>query len=290
MVKGQLTLPMEEVKKSNAFIRSKLKLDDVVTARIFTSIIACIKPADRDFLNYSIPAQAILPEGSGGKEYTQIKNALKSITGHVVEMPLSDEPNSDFAVYPLFSGARYEKGVITAQVHPDLKPHFIGLAKLFTTYNRTDFLVLSTSYAQRMFEILCSYEKTFPSVAIPLKELHRMLNTTPSLEQDFAQFRRRILEPTQKEITQKTRLTYQWKTVKTGRAVTAVEFTFSEKKKEEKEKKAQLNKVEKMQKYMKPAIACAKETHPIFTEGKCPNEKLRTFKCRMCKDMGYFLN
>lgn len=289
MVKGQLTLPMEEVKKSNVFIRSKLKLDDVVTARIFTSIIACIKPTDKAFQNYSIPAQAILSDSSGGKEYAQVKNALKSITGYVVEMPLSEEPNPDFAVYPLFSGARYEKGIITAQVHPDLKPHFIGLAKLFTTYNRLDFLVLSTVYAQRLFEILCSYEKSFPSVVIPLEELHRMLNTTPSLGRDFAQFRRRILEPTQKEITLKTRLTYQWKTVKTGRAVSAVEFIFSEKKKEEKEKKVRINKVERMQKYMKPAIACAKETHSIFIEGKCPNEKPRTFKCRMCKDMGYFL-
>jgi len=291
MVKGQLMLPLEEVHKSNQFVRSKLKLDDVVTARIFTSIISCIKATDTDFMEYTIPVSKIFPfETSGGKRYALAKKSLKAITSHVVEIPHSDEENPDFDIYPLFSGATYKSGEITAQVHPKLKAHFIELASNFTSYNLLDYLVLSSTYAQRLFEILNSYAKSYPSVRIRLEELHRMLNTPDSLQNRFPDFRRRVLELSHREITEKTQLSYDWKAIKKGRSIAEIEFIFSKKEKEKREKDAQLKTLERRRKHMKPALACAKETHPRFQNGRCPVERPRTLKCRLCKEMFYFLN
>lgn len=290
MAMKQLTLPGELVKKSNEFVRSRLKLENATAGKIFTSIIACIRPEDKDFKDYEIPASALFrPEDKGGRSYALVRKALKSITGYVVEIDLSDEPEPDYVMYPLFTKASYKNGIVTAQVHPDLKPHFINLAGQFTQYNLLDYLVLSSIYSQRLFEILNSYEKTCPAKKLTLAELHFMLNTPDSLKQDFAQFRRRVLEPAHKEIIQKTRLEYEWKPIKNGRSIEAIQFIFSKKALEEKEKEEQQKRVMQQRKYIKPALDCAKLTKPDFVDGKCPKEKKKIYKCRLCKEMGYFL-
>lgn len=289
MATKQLTLPGELVKKSNEFVRSRLKLDSATAGKIFTSIIACIRSEDKDFKDYQIPASALFQPGDkGGRSYSLIRKALKTITSYVVEMDLSEGAEPDYVMYPLFAKALYKNGIITAQVHPDLKPHFINLAK-FTQYNLLDYLVLSSTYSQRLFEILNSYEKTCPAVNVSLDQLHFMLDTTESLKQDFAQFRRRVLEQAHKEITQKTRLKYEWIPIKQGRTVVSIHFIFSKKALEERKKEEQQKCSQQQRKYIKPALDCAKEMRQDFVEGKCPKEKKKTIKCRMCKSMGYFL-
>lgn len=290
MATKQLTLPGELVKKSNEFVRSRLKLESATAGKIFTSIIACIRPEDKDFKDYQIPASALFQPGDkGGRSYSLIRKALKTITSYVVEMDLSEGIEPDYVMYPLFAKALYKNGIITAQVHPDLKPHFINLAK-FTQYNLLDYLVLSSTYSQRLFEILNSYEKTCPAIKISLDQLHFMLDVTESLKQDFAQFRRRVLEQAHKEITQKTRLEYEWSPIKQGRTVVSIHFIFSKKALEERQKEEQQKRTQQQRKYIKLALDCAKEMRQDFVEGKCPKEKKKTIKCRLCKQLGYFLN
>lgn len=290
MATKQLTLPGELVKKSNEFVRSRLKLDSATAGKIFTSIIACIRPEDKDFKDYHIPASALFQPGDkGGRSYSLIRKALKTITSYVVEMDLSEGIEPDYVMYPLFAKALYKNGIITAQVHPDLKPHFINLAR-FTQYNLLDYLVLSSTYSQRLFEILNSYEKTCPAIKISLEQLHFMLDVTESLKQDFAQFRRRVLEQAHKEITQKTRLEYEWAPIKQGRTVVSIHFIFSKKVLEERKKEEQQKWSQQQRKYIKPALDCAKEMRQNFVEGKCPKEKKKTIKCRLCKQIRYLLN
>lgn len=295
-ISKQLTLPGLTVKKSNEFVRSKLRLDDAVMARIFTSVIACIRPDDKDFQNYSLPVDTIFnASDTGGSQYHLIRKAIKNITGYVVEMPLSDDENEpDFAFYPLFSKGEYKKGTITAQVHPDLKPHFINLAKNFTSYNLFDYLFLGSTYSQRLFEILNSYEKTHPSIEIPLDKLHFMLNTPESFQKRFPDFRRYVLERAHKEITKKTRLEYEWKPEKKGRSVDAVLFIFSkkviEKQKEVEKKKDHKKEIGKQKKYIPQALECFKSMgSENFLNGRCPKENKKTQQCVYCAKLGYFL-
>lgn len=289
MATKQLTLPGALVKKSNEFVRSRLKLDSATAGKIFTSIIACIRPEDKDFKDYQIPALALFQPGDkGGRSYSLVRSALKTITSYVVEMDLSEGIEPDYVMYPLFAKATYKNGIITAQVHPDLKSHFIELAK-FTQYNLLDYLVLSSTYSQRLFEILNSYEKTCPSIKISLDQLHFMLNTPESFRQRFPDFRRKVLETAHSEITQKTRLEYEWTPIKQGRTVVSIHFIFSKKALEERKKEEQQKWSQQQRKYIKPALDCAKKMRQEFVEGKCPKEKKKTIKCRMCKNMGYFL-
>lgn len=291
MAMKQLTLPGELVKKSNDFVRSRLKLENATAGKVFTSIIACIRPEDKDFKDYQIPASALFtPDDKGGRRYTLVRKALKAITGYVVEMDLGEGPDPDYVMYPLFSKASYRNGIITAQVHPELKPHFIELAKNFTSYNLLDYLVLSSIYSQRLFEILNSYEKTCPAIKIPLEQLHFMLDTPDSFKKRFPDFRRKVLEQAHKEVSQKTRLEYEWVAIKQGRTVTAVHFIFSKKALEAQQKEEYQKRLQLQKKHVGPALKCAKATKPSFVDEKCPIERPKTGKCQFCKELGYFLH
>lgn len=281
----------ELVKKSNDFVRSRVKLENATAGKIFTSIVSCIRPDDKDFKDYQISASSLFPadERDGGSQYSLVRKALKVITGYVVEMDTSDGPTPDYVMYPLFAKAHYKNGMITAQVHPDLKPHFIKLAGHFTEFSLMQYLMLASTYSQRLFEILNSYAKSYPSQKISLERLHFMLDTPESFKKRFPDFRRKVLEQAHKEITAKTELEYEWTPIKQGRVVTEIQFVFSKKALDERQKKEHQKLVKQQQKHIKPTLDCAKLTKPDFVDGKCPKEKKKTIKCCLCKSLGYFL-
>lgn len=291
----QLTLPGSTVKKSNEIVRSRMRIENVYAARVFTSVIACIKDTDKDFQEYVIPSSAFIhPDDTGGEVYRRIRDALKTITGYTVEIPLPIESERDkkeppCAIYPLFAKAQYRDGKITAQVHPDLKPHFISLATQYTSYNLLDYLKLSGTYSQRIFEILNSYSKTESYIKIKLNDLHRMINTPHTLQR-YPDFRRFVLEKAHKEISSKTDLEYEWNPIKEGRSFVSIEFVFSKKAKEEAQKKQAEKERKSANKYSLQAFTCWKEKggKSGLSNGKCQEPKPKTKKCAACKEMGYF--
>lgn len=274
----QLFLPGELIKKSNVAIRSKFKIDDVAAARIFAAIISCIRTEDKDFQEYTIFANTVMPHHSG-KEYQLVKNALKTITSTVIEIPHSESVNPDFTVYPLFISASYKKGQIFAKINPDLKPHFINLSTNFTSISLMKYLGLSTIYSQRLYEILQSYKK-LPEVSLQLEKLYFMLNVPQSLKR-YPDFRRFVLERGHKEIIKKTGFNYEWEAIKKGRSIREIRFIFTKnralpvvkaKENDEKNKQAQSNNV-----LWKLAYACW-----VKKDKSCTMQNNKKKACELC--------
>lgn len=281
MTQQQLTLPGEVVKKSNEFIRASLSLEDVNAARLFATVIACINPDDADFQDYKVSTNDLILERSkGGTAYQRIKKALRHLAASQVELRRGPEPESDYTLYPLIAKAEYRRGVVHVQIHPDLKPHFIGLAAHFTSYNLIEFRLLSSQYSQRLFEVLISY-KSLSEATIPLEKLHHMVNTPASLRRDFAQFRRWVLDQAGKDIHRHTSLNYEWEAVKQGRAVTAIRFIFTNGNKVIEESNAASGKEDERERRNQTIVAaleCAAEkTSPCSGNEDTPEV------CRLCR-------
>lgn len=295
MANKQLTLPGATVKKSNELVRSKMRLNNVYAARIFTTVASCIKESDEDFQEYTFPANVFVdPNDKGGATYKRIRQALKDITGYSVEIPLpiedkQDEKEPPYMIIPLFAFAHYRKGQVTVQIHPKLKPQFIALATHFTSYNLLEYIKLSGTYSQRIFEILSSYEKTNASIVIALPELQKMLDTPDSMNR-YPDFRRKVLEKSHAEINAKSDLEYEWEPIKKGRTVTAIEFIFSQKAKEQAQAKQAERERKSLNKNIGLAVDCWKEKggKSFLVKDKCPDAKPKTKKCMACKKMGYF--
>ena len=106
-----------------------------------------------------------------------------------------------------------------------MRPHYLQLKERFAEYNLIEFMMLSSIYSQRMFEILKSWDDR-QDVIITIGELYDMIDAPDYLRESYKEFRHRVLEKSYQDITTKTSLRYEWEGIKKGRSIIAIKFTF----------------------------------------------------------------
>ena len=122
-----------------------------------------------------------------------------------------------------------------------------------------EFLLLPSTYSQRLFEVLKSWS-SLPEAVIDLSDLFQMLDAPASLQR-YPDFRRYVLEKAHRDITTRTGLRYEWEPIKKGRAVAAIRFTFGARSAQASEKKNQAKR-SKDNELLKKAVACFKAKGP----------------------------
>lgn len=288
MAKKELSVPGTLVKKSNSIIRTRITVQSVEASRILAHLIACIRVDEkRTDVRYSVPAKDIISY-LGGDNYRHIKATCKELAGAFAE---SEEPDSEgghpeYTVRPFFSELKYKKGVITAMFNPVMKDYLFELKSCFTMYNLTEYLSLPSLYSQRIFEIVKSLANVKEGEAIiSMADLHRFLDTPKSLQNDFAQFRRWVLEKAHKDITAHTSFRYEWEPVKVGRSVEKIRFIFSSKKLPLAKKELEDAKEKKRQRLLNQrflrAVECAKAKR-----GDCRSMDNVRIVCKVCREKG----
>lgn len=282
MAMQQLSLPGELVKKSNAITRAQWQPESIWEPRIVALVASKVRTDDEDFFTYKIPVAeltGVSEQNLRGNQYREIAKSIEHLGRAIIRIQ-GNKPRN-FRQYNIFSMCGYEDGYLIARFDPDLKPHFLGLQEKFTEYSLMQFLLLPSTYSQRLFEILKSWDDK-PEVEISVEELHQMLNTPPSFRANFGEFRRRVLEKAHKDITSRTTLQYEWEPIKQGRAVVKVRFIFARKRAlpvvEEKEKNELQKQSRKNTAIFKAAMACRKEYGPGCTGG---HQKAAV--CKVCK-------
>lgn len=219
----QLMLPSGViVKKSNALCRARWTVESIWEPRLIALLASKVRESDKDFHVYEIHISEIMPRHSGS-DYKEIEIAVDRVMSRVITI----YDDNGWTKYNVFTRCRYrrEDRMLELGFHPDLKPHYLELKEKFAEYDLMEFMILPSIYSQRIFEILKSYSN-LTEVTLQLKELHESLDAPDSLRNDFAQFRRRVLEKAQKDIN-KTSLKYEWETVKKGKSVIAIHFIFN---------------------------------------------------------------
>lgn len=228
MAAKEIALPGEIVKKSNALARARWYAESVWEPRLVALLASKVRTDDTEFQVYEIPVSEVMPERSkGGKDYREIESVVDKVMSRV--LTIRDENGRGWTKYNVFSRCRYRplEGILELGFHPDLKPHYLNLQK-YMQYSLMDFMMLPSVYSQRIYEFLKSWDDK-PETTISVSDLHEMLNTPESFRADFAQFRRRVLDKAYVDITQKTKLCFEWEPIKQGRAVVSIRFTFGKK-------------------------------------------------------------
>lgn len=286
MAKEELSTPGALVKKSNAIIRTRITVQSLEASRILAHLIACIRTDDEKLKEaYSVPAKDILPY-IGGENYKRIKATCKELVSAFAETeePDPDGPHPIYRARPFFTDILYKKGVITAMFNPLMRPYLLELKDCFTTYNLTEYLSLPSLYSQRIFEIVKSLANIKEGEAIvSMADLHRFLDTPKSSRQNFAEFRRYVLEKAHKDITEKTSFRFEWEPVKVGRSVEKIRFIFNGGKKALAQKEQEKAKEEKRQRLIKQrfqrALSCA-----IEKGGDCRTMDNVRIVCKLCRE------
>ena len=106
----------------------------------------------------------------------------------------------------------------------DIAPYLNNLTKNFTQFSLREAVSLSSAHAGRVFELLMQYQSVGTRI-ISLVELREMLgleNKYPA----FSDFRKRCLETSIEEINKKTKLQVRYESIRTGRTITHIKFSF----------------------------------------------------------------
>lgn len=269
MAQRQLLIPGPVVKKSNALARASWSVKSVYEPRLVALVASRVRVDDQDFQDYEIPLSELLGAAVDGRTRQLVADVVEGLLGRVLTLP---RPNG-WAKCNVFSWCEYDSkaGCIRARFDPGLKEHYLGLQSHFTQYSLMEFLLLPSTYSQRLFEVLKSWS-SLPEVVIDLADLFKMLDVPDSHKSDFAAFRRRVLEKAHKDITTQTGLRYQWEPIKQGRAVASIRFTFGARSAQTSEKKSQAQR-SKDNALLKKAVAC-------FKAGFCSPKSNK--QCEIC--------
>lgn len=118
------------------------------------------------------------------------------------------------------------EGSVTLAWWPRLLPSLTGLKQQFTSYQLQQASALRSAYSWRLLELLTRFRAT--GVAeYTIEDFATSMDAPPSLRVDFGQIKRRIIEPSVKELVEKDGWLIDWAPVKAGRRVAALRFTFS---------------------------------------------------------------
>ena len=284
MVKKQMPLTGELVKKSNAIARARWKPESVWEPRIVALVASKVREDDEDFFTYKIPVAELTgtsDENLSGDQYEEIKKSILHLAKAIIVI---QENMRNFMSYPIFSACGYENGYLIARFDPDLKPHFLNLKEHFTAYKLFEYLALPSTYSQRVFEFLKSWADK-SEIIIHLIDLHEIFNTPPSFRTDFKSFRVKVLEKAYKDIHKETKLKYEWEPIKKGRSVESIHFYFGKKGSELKAAKEKMNKKkerEEKNNNLVLAIECAKGK--VLIDGICKKQNNKRKICSLCND------
>ena len=212
------------VTKSNYFIMNSSYDLSLEEQKIILTLASMVQPDDEDFKSYKfrIADFMALLGVSDKSKYTEIPKITKELMKKVFEI----QEGNKLIQTAWLSGAVYEKGSgeVELTFSSYLKPYMLKLNSMFTQYKLANILSMKSKYSPRIYEILkCNEFKKQEYIQIEVGELRKLLkaDTVYPLYNDFKRY---IIQRTQKELKKISDIYFDFEEIKTGRKVTSLKF------------------------------------------------------------------
>ncbi len=235
----------KQVAVSNRLIEARYRLS-VFQIRLIWLFASQIKKGEEDFRFYQVPIRDIVRlVGKGTKRaHEKIEEAVTGLIGSVVEIPTksleaSFKPahgagkrtrNRDWAKAAWVASAEYKsaEGIIEFEFSEKLKPYLLSLTREFTVLEFQNLLSLSSKYSIRIYMLLRQY-RSIGERTISLDKLRYALALEPGQYERFNDFSRFVLDLAQREVSQKTDISFTWQGLKNGRRFNRIKFAITTK-------------------------------------------------------------
>jgi plasmid replication initiation protein len=161
-----------------------------------------------------------------GENYANVKRAVKELSDCSDWITLYDKDGEVYETLvrwiekPLIYK---RKGTILLKLDKDLAPFLLKLSESFTRYKLENIFAMQSKYSIRLYELLKSYQNQGRAVVLEVDTLKNLLFAEQY--KLFADFKRRVIDMALAEIEKFTDITVSYKTLKTGKKVTSLEFT-----------------------------------------------------------------
>ncbi|OZI06994.1 hypothetical protein BWI93_16915, partial [Siphonobacter sp. BAB-5385] len=163
----------------------------------------------------------------------RIKESLDKITSRKIFFDESTKSKDYFGYIVPFTYANYEAKVgahstITVELNNRCNKLFLELANGYTTTDLQTILSLKSVHAIRMYELLMMYRKKNEWV-IEIDRLKGLLGLNLTAYKSFTDFETRILKYTQKELSERCGLYFDWEiAAKERKKITTLKFVIQE--------------------------------------------------------------
>lgn len=176
------------------------------------------------------------------KDYAGLKQDLTDINKKCWWITIAREGKEIECLVQWFSLIEIEKdsGIIRLEFHQNLKPYLLELSdRFYTSYELQNVLSFKSAYSIRLYELFKSLSNN-ESWFFTVDSLKEYLNCQEKYSV-FKDFKRRILDPSLKEINHYSDLVITYKTEKNGRKISRVIFSIAKKSEIEQQIKQLLN-------------------------------------------------
>jgi len=210
------------VKKSNHLIEAQYKLS-LGEQKLILVMASMINANDKDFCIYRIKIKEFMDflGVKSNNSYAEIKDITENLMKKVLVIK---KPRSTIQVAWLASAEYFDgKGYVELQFSPKLKPYLLSLKERFTRYQVKNIIQLKSNYSIRIYELLKQYEK-IGQRTIELDELKNILGIKTGEYKLYGHFKSKILKVAQKELADKTDLSFEYEEIKHGRKVGEIRF------------------------------------------------------------------
>ncbi|UZS00232.1 replication initiation protein [Chondrinema litorale] len=180
----------------------------------------------------TLPVKDFLGAYPGGKDLKVVDGACSLLASSQINITKEDEKS----YIPLFEHITLSKTKILFEFNSRLAEFIVTEgSNNFTSYYYKHIRKLKSGNSVRLYDILINGSRKYPNNIIQLDELkQRMGLSSTKAYQKFSLFKQKVLTPCINDINENSDLNLKMKNIKTGRAVTAVNFIFQENDQEEK--------------------------------------------------------
>ena len=212
------------VTKSNYFIMNSNYDLSLGEQKIILTLASMVQPEDEDFKSYKFRIKDFMKllRIEDKSKYTEIPKITKELMKKVFEI----EDGDTLIQTAWLSGAMYKRGsgCVELTFSSYLKPYMLKLNSMFTQYKLSNILSMKSKYSPRIYEILkCNEFKKQGYIDIEINDLRQLLKVD-NIYPRYYDFRRFILEATQKELKKLTDIYFEFEEERYGRKVTSIRF------------------------------------------------------------------
>ena len=212
------------ITKSNYFIMNSSYDLSLEEQKIILTLASMVQPDDEEFKPYKFRIADFM-ELLGVEtqtKYTEIPKITKELMKKVFEIQKGDT----LIQTAWLSGAKYKRGSgeVELTFSSYLKPYMLKLGSMFTQYKLANVLSMKSKYSPRIYEILkCNEFKKQGYIEITIDDLRKLLKAE-TIYPLYANFKQKLLIPTQKELKKLSDIYFDFEEIKTGRKVTSLKF------------------------------------------------------------------
>jgi len=220
--------PRRWVTVSNEMIMARLDWN-IMMHRILMVLISQIdSKSDERFRTQRVAVRRIrdLAQVTQKSIHEEAAEAASKLVRQPIEFWSADK--KDYEGYPIFSMCKYRsrEGVIEARFNEDARPYLLQLREHFTQYRLRQAIPLSTPYAIRTYEISKMIERPgeVRSRQIAIQRFRSMFRLETKYER-HCDMRRRVVNPSVREVNEKTDVNVTCKDVRDGQTPVALKWT-----------------------------------------------------------------